>query len=220
MRTDKILKTGLEQLVRANGRSPLHLDDTAQHKLLEYVELLLKWNKTYNLTAINDPEEIIIRHILDSLAVAPYIQGERILDVGSGAGLPGIPLALAFPEKQFVLLDSNNKKIRFLTVVIATLKLNNVTVVQKRVEQYQPKHLFDCIVTRALAAVTEIIKITQHLYNEHGILAAMKGKYPTEELQEIQKHVIVHPLKVPLLNEQRHVVIIDEMSSGKDNCSN
>ncbi len=210
MKINETLKTGLEQLVRANGRSPLHLDENIQNKLLEYVKLLQKWNKTYNLTAINDPQDIVIRHILDSLDITPYIQGKRILDVGSGAGLPGIPLALAFPEKQFVLLDSNNKKIRFLTVVIATLKLNNVTAIQKRVEQYQPDQLFDCIVIRALTSVAEMVKKTQYLYNEHGILVAMKGKYPIEELQEIQKHVIVHSLKVPLLNEQRHVVIIDE----------
>lgn len=202
------LKAGLQHL-------NLDLSPDIQQKLIDYVLLLHKWNKTYNLTAIREPQAIVIRHILDSLAIAPYIHGNRILDVGTGAGLPGIPLALAFPKKHFVLLDSNNKKIRFLTHAVTTLKINNTEVIQQRIEDFHPGTKFDIIITRAFASLKNIIEKTRHLFSEEGCLLAMKGKYPKKELQEIRENVIVHNINVPYLNEQRHLVCIKRVCRDK-----
>jgi 16S rRNA (guanine527-N7)-methyltransferase len=196
----KLLTNGIELL-------NLSIPITTQQKLLEYITLLQKWNKTYNLTAITDAKEIVIRHILDSLAIAPYITGDRILDVGTGAGLPGIPLALSLPEKQFVLLDSNSKKIRFLIYVKATLKITNIEIIHKRVEEYLPQLKFDNIVTRAFSSLQDMLDKTKHLYNTNGCLLAMKGKYPEQELQ--QYLATVQQINVPYLAEQRHLICIN-----------
>lgn len=197
----KLLHQGIQEL-------DLNIPETVEAKLLEYVQLLQKWNKTYNLTATKDPKEIIIRHVLDSLAVVPHIEGNRILDVGSGAGFPGIPLALALPDKEFVLLDSNSKKTRFLTFVVTALKLDNITVITGRVEQYKPQELFDCITARAVTDIEELIENTKHLITADGWWLFLKGKYPTEELHLYKKHAIVRQLKIPFLQEQRHLVCI------------
>jgi 16S rRNA (guanine527-N7)-methyltransferase len=148
------------------------------------------------------------RHVLDSLAIMPYIHGKRILDVGSGAGLPGIPLALALPKKQFILLDSNNKKIRFLTYAKSVLKITNVAVVQERVEKYFPGQKFDSVITRAFSSLRNILYKTKHLYNTGGYLLSMKGKYPEQELQEIDKSVIVRKIEVPGLDAERNLVCL------------
>jgi len=134
------LLSSLQDGVHALG---LALAPAAQEKLIAYIELLAKWNQAYNLTAVRDPEQMIARHLLDSLAILPWVRGPRVLDIGSGAGLPGIPLALARPELQFVLLDSNAKKTRFITQALAELGLENVEVVHSRVEKYQPAVPFD-----------------------------------------------------------------------------
>jgi 16S rRNA (guanine527-N7)-methyltransferase len=197
----QILQKGIKQL-------KLKLPKATQQKLIDYVLLLHKWNKTYNLTAICTPEEIMTRHILDSLAIVPYIHGQRILDVGTGAGLPGIVLALALPKKQFVLLDSNNKKIRFLIHAVSVLKIKNVEIVQERVEKYFPEQKFDSIITRAFSSLQNILHKTKHLYNPGGYLLAMKGKYPAQELQEIDKSVIVHKIQVPGLDAERNLVCL------------
>lgn len=172
-----------------------------------YISSLIKWSRTYNLTRITDPHEIVVRHILDSLVIAPFVFGHRVLDVGTGAGFPGIPLALAQPEKHFVLLDSNSKKTRFLTYVKATLKIPNIEIVHVRAENYQPKEKFDCIVTRAVASLADLMRNTRHLYKPGGALLAMKGKLPTEELLEFPD-AEVHKLEVPFLDEERHLVIV------------
>lgn len=188
-------------------------------KLLDYIALLTKWNKTYNLTAISDPQKIISHHILDSLAILPYIKGPNILDVGSGAGLPGIPLALLLPQYNFVLLDSNGKKTRFMSHVVMTLVLSNVKVVQARIEKFNFTPCFDTIVTRAFAALKDIVIESQHLCCEHGQLLAMKGKYPHEELAELKAlqqktaclqslSISVQPIQVPQLDAERHLVCI------------
>lgn len=178
-------------------------------KLLDYVLLLNKWSGTYNLTAITEPKQILIQHIFDSLTIAPYIVGANILDVGSGAGLPGIPLALAFPEYQFTLLDSNGKKTTFLNHVILDLKIINVKVVQQRVEQFQPQLNFNTIVTRATAALSDLVKDTQHLRDMNSQLLVMKGKYPVDELDALPHGAaIIHKLHVPKLDAERHAVII------------
>jgi 16S rRNA (guanine527-N7)-methyltransferase len=197
----QILQKGLDKL-------QLKLSAQVQQKLIDYVLLLHKWNQTYNLTAIRDPKEIVIRHILDSLAIVPYIKGKRILDVGSGAGLPGIPLALALPKKHFVLLDSNSKKIRFLVYAVSVLKITNVEIVQERVEKYQSKQKFASIITRAFASLEDTLNKTRHLYNKNGYLLAMKGKYPKQELQKITLPILVYKIEVPNLDEQRHLVLV------------
>ena len=173
-----MLKKGLSQL----GQS---LSDLQQEKLLRYVELLDKWNKAYNLTAIRQPEQMVPRHLLDSLAVTPYIYGNQILDVGTGAGLPGIPLAIALPTKQFTLLDSNGKKTRFVQQVISELELSNVNVVHSRVEDYKPSVSFGTIISRAYSSIREMLQQTQHLAADGSKFFAMKGIYPQDELDDL-----------------------------------
>ena len=207
----------LQLLQNGCGVLSLKLSEDAQKKLIDYVFLLKKWNQTYNLTAIDDPEEIILHHILDSLAVTPYIKGMNILDVGTGAGLPGIPLALALPDKHFVLLDSNNKKTRFLFYVITTLKISNVEIINQRVENYNPQKTnsfdgFDIIITRAFSSLQDILKKTKRLYNSNGCLLAMKGKVPKEEIEEINYPVIVYNLNIPGLQKERHLIVIEKIN--------
>lgn len=180
------------------------------HKLVEYISLLDRWNQTYNLTSVRNPENMITRHILDSLAIKPYLQGKFILDVGTGAGLPGIPLALTNPDCEFYLLDSNGKKIRFVTQAISTLQLTNVQVIQSRVENFTPEICFDTIVSRAFSSIAEFLKLTQHLCCKDGCWLAMKGEYPSAELAELSKEYLVnvYDLKIPGLDAKRHIVKI------------
>lgn len=179
-------------------------------KLVQYILLLHKWNQTYNLTSIRNPEAMIQRHLVESLLLIPYLEGERILDIGSGGGLPGIPLALALATKKFVLLDSNGKKTRFLSHVIHTLQMRNVEVVQQRVENYHPVKCFNSIVTRAFASLSEFITVAKNLCCSKGCFLAMKGVYPTKELDAISGEFspIVYDLAVPGLNAKRHLVVI------------
>ena len=182
-----------------------------RQQLLAYVVLLEKWNRTYNLTAVRDPAEMITKHILDSLAVLPQIKGPRVLDVGTGAGLPGIPLALARPEWGFVLLDSNAKKTRFVTQACAELGLKNVEVVTTRVDKYHPEGKFDTLISRAFSAIADMLASTRHLCGQGGRFLAMKGVYPEEELKAIPAGYqvsAVQPLTIPGLGAARHVAII------------
>lgn len=200
-----LLSAGLEQL-------GLPLPTEARAQLLEYIRLLAKWNRVYNLTAVRKPGEMVARHLLDSLSVTPFIRGSRILDVGTGAGLPGIPLALAQPDRHFELLDSSAKRIRFVTQAIAELGLKNAAAVQGRAEDFRPGHLFDTVVSRAFASLAAMVRATGHLCAEHGCLIAMKGVYPQAELKAIPagfKVAGVHELHVPGLDAQRHVVCIE-----------
>lgn len=158
----------------------------AQHQqLTHYIKLLQQWNKTYNLIAEADEQHIVDRHIIDSLLVAPYLKGVRILDVGSGAGLPGIPLAILFPQYNFVLLDSNGKKTRFMTQAKVELGLSNVTVVQMRAENYHPSELFDTVLSRAFANIKDMLEYTHHLCDENGCFVALKGENVAQELAEL-----------------------------------
>lgn len=182
-----------------------------QEQLLNYLLLLDKWNHAYNLTSVRDIEEMIPVHILDSLSIATYLHGQRVLDVGTGAGLPGIPLAIIFPEREFVLLDSNGKKTRFLTHVVQLLDLKNVTVIQERVENYMVEQCFDSIVSRAFSDINDFLQKCQHLCCEGGQFLAMKGQYPQEELTAITASfqlLAAHVIKVPELNAQRHLICI------------
>jgi 16S rRNA (guanine527-N7)-methyltransferase len=182
-----------------------------QAKLVAYVRLLEKWNRTYNLTAVREPEQMVTRHLLDSLAILPYLKGPRVLDIGTGAGLPGIPLALARPDLQFVLLDSNAKKTRFVTQACAELGLKNIEVVNNRVEKYHPEAPFDTIVSRAFSTITDMLVASRHVCGAAGQFLAMKGVYPQEELTGMPPGYTVSDvptLMVPGLSAARHVVII------------
>ena len=202
----EILSNGLRQL---NLAQPI--DEKQQAKLIKYVELLNKWNKTYNLTAVRKPEQMVTRHLLDSLSICPYLRGKSVLDVGTGAGLPGIPLAIVFPERQFTLLDSNNKKTRFVVQAVSELELPNVGVVQSRVEEFETEEPFDTITTRAYSAISDMVQQTSHLMARDGIFLTMKGANPIAELEELSSSYVVeesHLINVPGLDEERHLLEI------------
>lgn len=184
--------------------------DTAP--FLQYLFLLEKWNRSYNLTAIRELDTMVTRHILDSLAIMPWLQGSNLLDVGTGPGLPGIPLALCNPDLNVVLLDSNGKKIRFLQEVKRALKINNIEIVQSRVENYHPPKGFDTVTSRAFSDLAQMLKWTSHLIGTNGIWLAMKGRYPETELASINLPYQVMPYEVPGLEGQRCCVIIKNVT--------
>jgi 16S rRNA (guanine527-N7)-methyltransferase len=186
-----------------------------QEKFIRYLESMREWNRIFNLTSITDPEQMILLHILDSLSISPYLSGSRIIDIGTGAGLPGIPLALFHPSIHFVLLDSNHKKTRFLTQIVFELKLSNVEIITDRVENFHPKELFQCILTRAFSSLHVMLESADHLLAKQGQFLAMKGVYPEKELAEIPKSYIVsaiHRLKINGLNAERHLVCMEKKS--------
>lgn len=197
-----------EQLL-VSGLRELHCDAGLRDPLFAFLRLLEKWNRAYNLTAVREPEAMVTHHVLDSLAVAPYLHGRRIADVGTGAGLPGIPLAIARPELGFVLLDSNSKKTRFVTQAINELQLANVVVERARAEDFRPSRPFDTIVSRAFTSLAEMLRMTQHLCAPDGVFLAMKGAYPADELRampggfEVRR---VERVTVPGLHAERHVI--------------
>ena len=179
--------------------------------LLSYVALLDRWNKTYNLTAIRDRERIITHHLLDSLAITNFVEGPRVLDMGTGPGLPGIPLAIVLPETNFVLLDSNGKKTRFLVQAKSELGLSNVEVVHGRVEDYRPNDPFNTITARAFAALADMLDWSRHLCHANGRYLLMKGRLSQEEIGAIPEDFSVidtRPLLVPGVEGERHLVII------------
>jgi len=195
----------------ARGTAELGLPVIAeqQTKLLTYLALLQKWNAAYNLTAVRDPAAMITRHLLDSLALVPLLQGSYCIDVGSGAGLPGVPLAIMFPQREFHLLDSNGKKTRFLFQVQTALPLPNITIHHTRVESFKPSRLFDTVLSRAFASLEDMVAGTRHLLQPDGVFLAMKGASPDDEIQAVAGACqlrAVHRLLVPGLDEQRHLV--------------
>lgn len=198
-----------QELQRGSSLLGITLGEEQQKMLLRYIELLSKWNQAYNLTAVRDPAQMVSRHLLDSLAIAEHCAGNRLLDVGTGAGLPGVPLAIIFPDKDFHLLDSNGKKTRFLFQVKTTLGLDNITVHHARVESFQTHELFDVVLSRAFASLLDMVSNCGHLLSNSGRFLAMKGSYPQRELQEIDNVCAVRSvdlLSVPGLAEQRHLV--------------
>jgi 16S rRNA (guanine527-N7)-methyltransferase len=174
---------------------------------LRFVELLAKWNRVYNLTAVDDPADMIRLHVLDSLAVTRYLRGQRMLDLGTGAGLPGIPLAIAHPERSFVLLDANAKKIRFVRQAVIELGLANVSVVQSRIEGFTDPEGFDCAFARAYASLRQIWLQAEPLLRPGGVVLAWKGRRPDAEIAEVADlaSVWVKPLQVPGVSAQRHL---------------
>ena len=200
-RCKDMLHTGLNTLgLTVNGQQ------TGQ--LLAFIQLLSKWNKTYNLTAIRRQEDMVALHLLDSLAILPYIQGQRAIDIGTGAGLPGIPLAICLPNVQFTLLDSNAKKTRFVQQAILELKLTNARIQHSRVEDYQPEQRFDTATTRAFASLPVVIDLTRHLLANEGIVLAMTGQPLIEETAQLGNNATLVPLHVPGVDAERHVVRI------------
>ncbi len=202
-----------DQLKRGLIALGLTLAPDTQEKLLDYIALIEKWNRVYNLTAIREPERMVSHHLLDSLAVAPHLHAKRLLDVGSGAGLPGIPLALANPDMQVTLLDSNHKKAAFLNQAVMELKLKNAEVCAERVESWQTERRFDVIISRAFSDMGEFVRITRHLLAPGGLFAAMKGLHPYEEIEKLLPDFNVRqilPLAVPGLDGARHLVLIGQ----------
>lgn len=193
-------------LDRGLGDTALTLPRDARERLLDYMALLVKWNRTYNLTAIRDPLAMVAYHLLDSLSVLPHLPlGERarLADAGSGAGLPGIPLAIARPRWRIALAESSQKKAAFLRQATIELALDNVEVHEGRVEAWRPQPLFDLVISRAFAALAGFIAACRHLVAPHGMLAAMTGVAP----KELPSGCSLVPLHVPLLNAQRHLVL-------------
>jgi len=195
----------LEQGLQLLG---LDISKQKQQMLLDYLQLMLKWNKAYNLTSIRELDSMVIRHILDSLSIMPFINNAPVLDVGTGPGLPGIPLAICLPDCQFVLLDSNGKKTRFLTQCKIDLQLENIDIIHSRVEDYQPGYGFEIITCRAFAALNTILDRTQHLLTSTTRVLAMKGKDELPALTEGYEQLAQHPLQVPWLEEDRQLIEI------------
>lgn len=183
----------------------------AVERLIRFLALLSKWNRAYNLTAVRDPRDMVIRHLLDSLSAVPYIKGPRVLDVGTGAGLPGIPLAIVLPRFQFVLLDSNGKKTRFVAQAIGELGLVNTAVEQGRAEDYRPAARFDTVIARAFAGIGQAVAAVAGLCRPDGRVLIMKGRYPRRELDALgagYRVAAVEPVSIPGLDAQRYIVHI------------
>jgi len=213
----KFTQAHLEQLNVGLVELGINLSEDSTRKLIQYLELLSKWNKSYNLTAITDPEAMVISHLLDSLSIQKYIKGSSIIDVGTGAGLPGIPLAIANPEKIFTLLDSLGKRTTFLQQVKYELKLYNVNVVDSRAEDYRPDIGYDQVITRAFSSLGSMLQATKHLGADTTQFLAMKGANYTEELEEIPDTytiVSIYSLSVPGLDAKRHLIILEGSHSG------
>lgn len=193
------------------GLSDLRLDmkQSSVDRLMAYLDLMVRWNRAYNLTAVRDPREMVTRHLLDSLAIAGHLQGRHIIDVGTGPGLPGIPLAITDTDQSWTLLDSNGKKTRFLFQVKTQLQLQNVTIVEDRVENFRPDFPFDAVISRAFANLGKMVEVCRHLVAEDGRMYAMKGASVDEELAALPDDaelVSCHDLRVPGLNESRYLV--------------
>ena len=184
-------------------------------QLILYVELLNKWNKAYNLTSVRNPKDMLIKHIMDSLMVGDVLTGKDFIDVGTGPGLPGIPLAILFPERNFVLLDSLGKRITFLRQVVFQLKLTNVTPVKSRVEDFQGEHKFDGVLSRAFSSLNDMVKWCQHLISEEkGQFFALKGQYPHDEIAQLPAHIELlerHEIIVPDRIGERHVLVLKKL---------
>jgi len=191
----------------------LTLSGSTQQKLIQYLELIQSWNKVFNLTTITEPRDMVYLHLIDSLAVSPYLHGLNLLDVGSGAGLPGIPLAIIHPEQHWMLMDKNSKKTRFLTQTIAELKLTNANAIHSRCEDFQPATKFDSILSRAFGTLRMFVETTAHMLNKDGIFIAMKGKYPEDELQDLPDNVEVkniQRLDIKGISVERHIICLQQ----------
>lgn len=198
-------------LVKQSRQMKLELSDQQLDKLMQYHALLVKWNKAFNLTAVRSPLDMVTRHLTDSLSVLPHINVKRLIDVGSGPGLPGIPLAICRPDLPITLLDSNIKKSRFQFQAKAELGLDNVEVIHERVEKFIPEQRFDGVISRAFASLQDMLHWTEHLCSEQGVFLAMKGMYPAEEIEQLPEQIELRQsirLDVPDTEGERHLLIL------------
>ena len=204
-----VLRHQLDSLI---AKTTLEVSDRQREQLVAYVEILNKWNKAYNLTSVRDPSDMLVKHILDSIAVSTHLQGQSFIDVGTGPGLPGIPLSIMNPDKEFYLLDSLGKRIRFIKQVLHELKIGNVTPIQSRVEEFQPQDKFDGVLSRAFASMVDMVEWCHHLPKEQtGCFMALKGQLPQDEIDQLPDWCSVTDIKalqVPELEGERHLVIL------------
>lgn len=204
-----VLRIKLDQLL---AQTDLEVNENQREQLVGYVEMLNKWNKAYNLTSVRDPMEMLIKHILDSIIVSTYLHGKRFIDVGTGPGLPGVPLAIMNPDCDFVLLDSLGKRIRFIKQATHELGIKNVTPIQSRVEEYQPEDKFDGVLSRAFASMTDMVEWCHHLPKDNtGVFMALKGQLSENEVEQLPEWCTVTEVKalqVPELEGERHLVIL------------
>ncbi|QNS15601.1 16S rRNA (guanine(527)-N(7))-methyltransferase RsmG [Mannheimia bovis] len=203
----------LEKLDRLLAQAEINLTDQQKEQLVGFVRLLDKWNKAYNLTSVRNPDEMLVKHILDSLVVSPHLHGDKFIDVGTGPGLPGIPLAIANPDKQFVLLDSLGKRITFIKNALRELGIKNVTPVLSRVEEYHEQQ-FDGVLSRAFASLDDMVNWCYHLPNKNGKFYALKGIYDETEMQAVKNPVElveIISLQVPELVGERHLVVLKKL---------
>lgn len=208
---ERILAQKLESLLK---KTELSLTSQQESQLVRLVLLLNKWNKAYNLTSVRDPQEMLVKHILDSLVVSPHLQGDRFIDVGTGPGLPGLPLAIVNPNKEFVLLDSLGKRISFIRNAVRELELTNVEPVLSRAEEYIPDHKFDGVLSRAFASLKDMTDWCHHLPANNGLFYALKGIYQQDEVMNMDDRfqvVEVIKLQVPELTGERHLIKVKKM---------
>jgi 16S rRNA (guanine527-N7)-methyltransferase len=204
-----------EQLDLLLNKNNIYLDNNQQNLIIKYVNLISKWNRVYNLTSVKEPLDMLKKHIIDSLIINQYLSGNKIADIGTGAGLPGIPLAIANPDKQFMLLDSRCKRTTFLNQVKIELKLNNVNIINSRVENYKI-NTFDVIISRAFSSIEDFVKLTYHLCDKNSYFFALKGKNPSDELSFLEnspKIELKEIIKLNILdfNCERHLVILKKL---------
>ena len=205
-----------EQLKEGSAALGGNLSPSAVERLVTLIEELERWGRRINLTALREREDIVGRHIMDSLAVRPHLQGNRLIDIGTGAGFPGLPLAICEPARDFVLLDASAKKLSFVRHIVGSLGLQNVDIVHARAEDYAPGERFDTVIARALASTAQLLTLGGHLVGEDGVLLALKGRRPTDELLDVPKdwHPSVMELAVPgLEGHARHVVVLERKST-------
>lgn len=202
----------IERLLRDSlKKNEMEVSEAQLLKIIQFLELLTQWNKVFNLTAIHGEKEMIYLHIIDSLVIQPYLIGDEILDVGTGAGIPGIPLAIMMPDRHFTLMDKNGKKIRFLTQVLAELQLSNVKLVQDRVQDFEEIERFDSIVSRAFASLETFVTLAAPLLQQNGVFFAMKGKYKAQEIEDLPTNFVIdalHRLSIKGLESERHLICI------------
>ena len=206
------LRTQLDALL---AQTDILITDKQASQLVELVELLVKWNKAYNLTSVREPSQMLVKHIMDSIVVSPHLQGNSFIDVGTGPGLPGLPLAILNPDKKFVLLDSLGKRLRFIRQAILSLGLKNVEIVQSRVEEYLPEEGFDCVLSRAFASLEDMLSWCHHLPNKSGHFLALKGQYPESEVINLDskfEFIESVTLQVPQLDGERCLVKVKRVS--------
>ncbi len=215
-RADVLRTEQMARLQLASTAMMINLSDSQLERAITYAELLLKWNRSFNLTAIRTMEDIVVKHILDSLSVVSLVRGRRIIDIGSGSGFPGIAVALARPEIEVVLIEAVAKKVQFLRHATARLKFDNVQVVHQRIQELKPQGSFDTALVRSLGSIASIAEFALPIVGATGCVIAMKGRFPRRELAALQTpcEITVRKLEVPCLDAVRHAVILRHPAAG------